>query len=598
MVLLPLLAATSRTVPALLHQHHRFALAVNVRYSSLFRPEVNSFVNSLQKRTYRKQQHVIQASDFSNFTKMLQQYQDLPQNNRRDGKNTTRGADNNFTRRHDTDPYQRHDVTPKITNPIVTADTNSNSQAQSHNEYAYRKDRPRWRIRNNADSNVIVNATSKRNVTTSEWLHIYGTPPMSKLSDLFPCLNQIINYELAKGIINLDTILHDPRYFNNRAMVDAMEKVGALDTLYPTSQIINDVVDDNSCDNIPLWSPREECTTINLSSLYDICPMILEARVQLSYRALPVGWFIRLPSRSVVHAVLNHIRRAEQDKWGLSNEDKILKQHRKEWREGLWKGVYAEYEYAAGKKEMMLSVQQEGRDEKELMWGEDKWDEEPTDDLSLENATEGGDGNQTLPLEASEENADDYIQRYSQSYPYSPSQSMDRGTRQASPYHLMKSGSKILSVREFSPHPLNISSFSKEKENLPWEQHAFSLSSHLKLSDSVVRVETSDLTATEEDIQYYFRGYDLMAIKEDTRPDVSSYFTNYTRSIGWNITSTGIVDLLTVERKHTDRKHGTQRVFLVHFASSAEARMAIRDKDGKLEEGFGLSLTAYPNTIH
>ena len=114
----------------------------------------------------------------------------------------------------------------------------------------------------------------------------------------------------------------------------------------------------------------------------------------------------------------------------------------------------------------------------------------------------------------------------------------------------------------------------------------------------MVRVETSDLTATEEDIQYYFRGYDLMAIKEDTRPDVSSYFTNYTRSIGWNITSTGIVDLLTVEGKHTDRKHGTQRVFLVHFASSAEARMAIRDKDGKLEEGFGLSLTAYPNTIH
>jgi hypothetical protein len=83
---------------------------------------------------------------------------------------------------------------------------------------------------------------------------------------------------------------------------------------------------------------------------------------------------------------------------------------------------------------------------------------------------------------------------------------MDQGTIEASPYHLMKSGSKILSVREFSPHPLNISSFSKE--NLPWEQHAFSLSSHLKLSDSVVRVETSDLTAAEEDKQYYFREKD------------------------------------------------------------------------------------------
>jgi hypothetical protein len=594
MVLLPL-AASSRTVPARLHQHHQFALLVGVRCSSSFRPEVNSFVNSLQKKKYRKQQQEIQTREFSNFTKMLQLYQDLPRNRRRDGRKT-RGADSNFTRRHDADAHQRHDAIPK-TSPIVTANTKSNSQAKSHNENAYKEDRPRWRSRNNsAESSVIVNATSLRNVATSEWLHIYNTPLMSKLSDLFPCLNQIINYELAKGIIDLDTVLHDPRYFDSHLRVAALEKVGAtLDTLYPTSQIIND--DDNSSENIPLWSPREEYTTINPSSLYDICPMILEARVQLSYRALPVGWFVRLPSRSVVHAVINHIRRAEQDKWASSNDDKILKQHRKEWREGLWKGVYAEYEYAAGKKEMMLSVQQEGRDEKELMWG-DKWDEESTDELLLENATEGGDGNQTLPLEASEKNADDYIQRYSQSHPYSPSQSMDQVTRQASPYHLMKSGSKILSVREFSPHPPNISSSSKE--NLPWEQHAFSLSPHLKLSDSVVRVETSDLTATEEDIQYFFRGYDLMGIKEETKQDVYfDAFTTYTRSIGWNITSTGIVDLLTVEGKHTDRKHGTQRVFLVHFASSAEARMAIRDKDGKLEEGFGWSLTAYPNvTVH
>lgn len=539
---------------------------------------------------------MIQAREFSNFTKMLQQYQDL-RNRRRDGRKT-RGADSNFTRRHDADAHQRHDAIPK-TSPIVTANTNSNSQAKSHNEIAYREDRPRWRSRNNsAEYSVIVKTSeSKRNVATSEWLHIYGTPHMSKLSDLFPCLNQIINYELAKGIIDLDTVLHDPKYFDSHLRVAALEKVGAtLDTLYPTSQIIND--DDKSNDNIPLWSPGDEYSTNNPSSLYDVCPMILEARVQLSYCALPVGWFVRLPSRSVVHAVINHIRRAEQDKWASSNYGKILKHHRKEWREGLWKGVYAEYESAAGKKEMLLSVQQDGRDEKELMWGDDKWDEEPTDELSLKSATEGGDGNQTLPLEASEENADDYIQRYSQSHPYNPSQSMGQGTRQASPYHLMKCGSKILSVREFSPHPPNISS--SNKENLPWEQHAFSLSPHLKLSDSVVRVETSDLTATEEDIQYFFRGYDLMGIKEETEQDVSfDAFTTYTRSIGWNITSTGIVDLLTVEGNHTDRKYGTQRVFLVHFASSAEARMAIRDKDGKLEEGFGWSLTAYPNvTMH
>ena len=45
----------------------------------------------------------------------------------------------------------------------------------------------------------------------------------------------------------------------------------------------------------------------------------------------------------------------------------------------------------------------------------------------------------------------------------------------------------------------------------------FSLSSHLKLSDSVVRVETSDLTAAEEDIQYYFREQDPL---EDTEQEL------------------------------------------------------------------------------
>lgn len=564
---------------------------------SFGRPEKNT------NHSYSEHQQ-IQSSGFSNFTKMLQ-YQDLPTASRR-GDSTLRG---NGDQRREIRPYQRDDVASER---VATTETKSRASISSIND-SYRSinqgrtislERPRWRSRK-APSLPKINVNStKCKVSTSEWIQISGTPPMSKLSDLFPCFNQIIDYELQKGIIDLDA-LQDQTYADSRARAYALDEVGALGTLYPTRRI------ENGNSDIPLWSPYP---SDHPQSLGDACAMILEARIQLSYRARPMGWFLKLPNRSVVHAVLNHVHRANQNKWHSPNEGSILKQQRREWMEGLWKGVYDDHENVAEKKGVQVALEHEERDEKELTWGDSKLEAKPKHDLSWENASEEGhEAMRASKTEEPQDDADSYIQRYSHSHPY-PSLLTTQSARQASPYQLMKSGSSILSVREFCPHPTDISSFGKEY--LPWEQHAFHLCGHLNLSDSVVRVETSDLTTNEEGIRYFFRGYDLKGIPvpEEKAPDVSdlpSCLIDFPQSIGWNIKSNGNVDLL-VEGIHepqyrahhynhpSDRKRrstirANRHTFLVRFASPADARMAVRDIDGKINDGQRWSVTQYPN---
>ena len=570
----------------------------SVSHSSLGKQEEDNFVESAQSYHSNSKHQKIQVS---NFTKMLQ-YQDFPRTYRR-GDSTIRGNDNDAARRCETSPYQRDDVPSQR---ISTVETKPHANKNSISDYPYRSknrepishERPRWRSRMAPTLPKII-ANSK--VSTSEWIQISGTPPMSKLSDLFPCLNQIIDYELKKGIIDLDA-LQDQTYFDSRARANALNEIGALDTLYTTRRI------NNGSSDIPLWSPY---LSDHPHSLGDACPMILEARIQLSYRARPVGWFLKLTNRSVVHAVLNHVRHARKNKWYSPNEDSDLKQQRREWREGLWKGIYADYESVAEKKKVQVAIEHEEPDEKELMWIDSEWEKVPKNDLLCECASEGKhEVVQTPKAVESQNDVDSYVQRYSQSHPY-PSQLTTQSAGQTSPYQVLKSGSTTLSVREFSPYPTDISSFSNKY--LPWEQHVFHLCPHLNLSDSVVRVETSDLTANEADIQFFFRGYDLKCIpvpeeKTTSVPALPSCFTDFPQSIGWNIKSNGNVNMV-VEGIHapqynhpSDRKRGStiranRHTFLVRFASPSDARMAVRDNDGKVHAGHRWSACQYPSSV-
>jgi hypothetical protein len=521
------------------------------------------------------------------------QYQDLHIKSRL-GDSTLKENDTAAAQRRKIDPYQRDDFLPER---VISAETKPHANMNSINDYTFRSkkhggtihhERHRWRSRKAPTVAVPKNADStNRKVSTSEWILISGTPPTSKLSDLFPCLDQIIDYELQKGIIDLDA-LQDPRNCDSHARANALNEVGALDTLYPKRRI------DNGNSDIPLWSPYLS----DHQSVSDAHSMILEARIQLSYRARPMGWFLKLPNRSVVHAVLNHVRCAQQNIRYSPNEGGNLRQQRREWRQGLWKGVYADYESAAEKKEVQMVLELEENSGKELTWS----------DSSLESASEGG--NEVMVTSETEESQDDldsYIKRYLQAHPY-PNQFSTQNAQQPSPYQNMKSGSTILGIREFSPYPTDISSFSKEY--IPWEQHAFHLWPHLNLSDSVVRVETSDLATNEADVQFFFRGYDLRSVPVEKTPSISvlpSCFTDFPKSIGWNAKSNNNVDLL-VEGIHapkynpsSDRGRGntiraSRHTFLVRFASPADARMAVRDSNGKLHDGHRWSVFQYPSS--
>jgi len=528
------------------------------------------------------------------------------------------------------------------------------------------RERPRWRNKNVSDNRPKMNTDTKVKVTTSEWIKVSNIPPMSKLSDVFPSLNQIIEYEMQKGIIDLDAL--DNTGFDN-VTSHALDSVGALNSLYSTKQI------SDGKRSIPLWTPPSSD-----SDEGETFPMILEARVHLSYRARPMGWFLRLPNRSVVHAVLNHVRRAENEQWGkwhLPNEAKNLKHQRKKWREGLWKGVWNEYERGVNEENTRVALEDESHDEKELMWGDGLKEEEEEDDNSLvksplEEGVEmteschaveqkndvdaeekehgtgaekqqnevdadeqkndiGAEGQQNdidaeeqqnavdsekldaekqKKAEKQKDSARDYIEEYSQSHPF-PTQLAKPNATHTPLYQLVKSGSTALSIREFAPYPSDNSlSSNNHNDHPPWEQHSFHLSPLLNLSDSVIRVETENLRINEEDIQYFFRGYDLEAIMPESREATSfpSCYSDFPKSIGWNVNMQGNVDFIVKGNADPQRQQskyprnrdekvpiGARRhTFLVRFATSADARMAVRDKKGTTRDGLRLSVTQYP----
>ncbi|KAL9181109.1 hypothetical protein ACHAXT_009914 [Thalassiosira profunda] len=396
-----------------------------------------------------------------------------------------------------------------------------------------------------------------------------NTPPTSNLSDMYHSLNQIVEYELEKGIIDLDAL--ETTYRDDVATRNALHDLGASESLYSTQQIADD-------GTIPLWTPPADQTSFDEHP----CPFIHEARLHLSYRARPDGWFLRLPHRSVAHAVLHHVRRAEehreQQQPRLRRENAILKGERREWRTGLWKGVWNEYERKFVGEARRTQLEEESQEEKGLMWGDDLGEEE----AEVEGLAEAEDTNQvntTRHVEEESESTDEgrlddaseHLRQYLEVHPY-PSQSMTSSAQQ-SPYQFLMCGSKTLSVQEFSPcssgHP------SSENGPLPWEQHTFRLSPMLNLSDSVVRVETTDLKVNAGDIRYLFRGYDLESVYPDSEGKalLPARLSGLPLSLGWNINSHGNVDMLV---------------------RGASARMAVRDQDGSHYRDFGVSMVQYP----
>jgi hypothetical protein len=133
---------------------------------------------------------------------------------------------------------------------------------------------------------------------TTSWICVKGAPPLSTLDDLLREFNRVMTVESKLGIVDLD-----------KAEQQLREQIN----IEPTQ----DMADNKSTSpTLPLWDPN--------SSLHSVSPlpshMVLEAHMMLSTLGRPNGWFLRLPNRSCVHAILSHIGEAKR----IFNEEKEL----------------------------------------------------------------------------------------------------------------------------------------------------------------------------------------------------------------------------------------------------------------------------------
>ena len=579
----------------------------------------------------RRPSHHHRPVGLTNFTKMLQ-YQPVnntvqntsrnnkPQSHHRNDRNngsSSGGRNVGFaghlaqSREQQLDGFD--DGTSAEKNDVPNS--NDSVKVSKQERPSWRNGRKRYRKREKKQqqqrSTTLENNPRKKPViTTSDWIQVSNTPPMSKLSDLYPSLNQIIMYELQKGIIDLDALGSLDSNVDS-VTLNALNGVGALETLYSTQTI-------NDGGVIPLWKPD---TSDDIDAAVvggdnkDSCPMLLEARIHLSYRARPMGWFLRLPNRSVVHAVLNHVRRAR-----YSYHDINLKDERRNWREGLWRGVYDEYERVANEKY--------DDHEKELMWGEGDTVLESLkgesarhecDDEFMQTSSTGEEGDEEGVEEHQEDSVEDYLRTYTEAFPFpSESSHSNNVSTPKAEHQLLKVGSMPLKIREFLPYPSDISELSSEFAQAPWEQHSFHLSPKLNLSDSVVRVETRDLRINEKDIKFWYRGYEMEEIlpvseeEESTSNNstLSTCLSDFPESrLGWNMNVTGnnvncvIKGIPEAQLAFEPKRKGVpiranRNTFLVRFATPADARMAVRDTDGKDISGsrsrVPMSVVQYP----
>jgi len=585
---------------------------VNRTFSSP--PEKDTIIDSPRKPGNGPgQKKQVDSFGASNFRKLLQ-YQDLPprkfqpvkrsqrrgskrrekiSSQQEDGKVTSfkQYGEQLVSSQQDGGAFEKNETTAKRP-PRENSNDRDRHANRRKNQGQPSHGRRHWRQRKESESNSRVEEKQKVNMATSDWIKINNIPPNSKLSDLFPSLNQILDHEIQKGIIDLDALGDITNISDDDgATLKALEEIGALDSLYSTRQINDD------SGSIPLWTPSSS----NFSNSHEgECPMVLEARVHLTQNAQPVGWFIRLPNRSVVHAILNHIHRGwteRHQQWDHEIRVNDPKYQRKNWREGLWRGVYEDYELASKAKENKTVVEEgeEECEEVEQVLGDDLVGErEGSEDSTLGHPLKEGVGMTQSHAVEKKKGIDDYLHKYSKLHPY-PRQQMESDGIRTYAYNILNCGSRGLSVREFFPDP-------PSTQYPTWDHHSFHLSPLLNLSDSVVRVQTSRLRTDEQDIKYFFRSYDLEAILPEAQSSttVPSRFASLPESLGWDVKSKDNVDFLVrgtdKPQKHLDKaaQKGKTHTFLVRFASPADARMAVRDNGEGNHDSRRLSVTQYP----
>ena len=199
---------------------------------------------------------------------------------------------------------------PRITNtnrtswrPFSSINSSLNSDIEHDNEYQQKQElhhenqntSRQSRENNSHRTRKGHNFQGKKNKksptlgATTEWIKVTGIPPLSTLDELLVDIERIMKTELNTGIVDLDVA--EGSLLNQ---MEQQEEEGS--ELKSTSE-----------SPFPLWYPNSNDNT-------DILPpnMVLEAHLDLSTLYRQSGWFLRLPNRSCVHALLSHVEEANR----------------------------------------------------------------------------------------------------------------------------------------------------------------------------------------------------------------------------------------------------------------------------------------------
>lgn len=125
-----------------------------------------------------------------------------------------------------------------------------------------------------------------RPIATTSWICVQNIPPSSILEDVADCIARVMQREIDSGIIDLDKA--EQFVEDQEEEVDVEEEKNGKEKA-PSPGM----------EELPFWDPSAHDPSLNGS-------YIQEARLLLSVLGRPSGWYLRMPDRSCVQAILSH----------------------------------------------------------------------------------------------------------------------------------------------------------------------------------------------------------------------------------------------------------------------------------------------------
>ena len=206
---------------------------------------------------------------------------------------------------------------------------------------------------NNSNNNSASREPKPRLGTKATWLVIYDVPPLATLDDVLEEIQRVVTTELNRGMIDLtrtESLLYDTwthsdidisskdeeeqTHYSLDTISEADVDIGVNISLQEDDDEDDQLDEDDQGDEegdsrgrfvFPLWTPSS-FTQSNVTLPHHL---VLEAHIMLSTLARPMGWYLKFPDRSVVHAILKHLEEAEKLRETFKKDQKRKRMQRK-----------------------------------------------------------------------------------------------------------------------------------------------------------------------------------------------------------------------------------------------------------------------------